>query len=94
MHRQSIINNGKGARQEETNRNALDQMETFCNRVAQRLDAMTFEERQQFLRLVVERITVEGERVKVATVIPADLGNGQLRNARRELVEPYERGRS
>lgn len=34
------------SRQEETSQNALDQMETFCNQVAQGLDAMTFEERR------------------------------------------------
>ena len=79
------------SKQEKSSRFALEQMETFCNRVAHGLDAMNIEERQQLLRLVVERVTVEGERVKVYTVIPADPGDGKLRNARGELVDPYER---
>ena len=79
------------ARQEETSRTALEHMDIFCNQVAQGLDAMNYEERQQLLRLVVERVTVEGDRVKVDTVIPTDPWNGQLRNARGEPAEPYER---
>ena len=77
----------QSAKQEESSRNCLDQMEAFCSRVAQRLDAMTFEERQQILRLLIERVTVEGDLVKVEAVIPTEPGNGQLRNARGELVE-------
>jgi hypothetical protein len=48
----------RGSRQQESSRIAPDQMETFCNRVAQGLDEMNFNERQQLLRLVVERVTV------------------------------------
>jgi len=55
--------------------------------VDQGLDYMTFEERQQFLRLVVESVTVAEGRIMVETVIP-QLSDGNLRNARSELVEP------
>ena len=76
------------ARQEDTSRKALEQLEAFCCQVAQGLEYMTFEERQQLLRLIVERITVENDRVKVETVIPTGQGDGQLRNLRGEPVEP------
>ena len=56
--------------------------------MAQGLEAMTFEERQQLLRLVVEGITVENGLVRVETVIPTGQDQDQLRYARRELVEP------
>ena len=49
---------------------------------------MTFEERQQLLRLVVERVTVEDERVTVETVIPTRGDDVKLRNRRSEPVEP------
>ena len=48
---------------------------------------MTFEERQEFLRLVVEGITVVDGTVRVETVIPTGPG-GKLRNGCSELVEP------
>ena len=51
---------------------ALDRMETFCNPVAQGLADMAFEKKLQLLRLVVERITVEGDLVKVESVIPTN----------------------
>ena len=80
------------ARQEDASRKALEQLEAFCCQVAQGLEYMTFEERQQLLRLIVERITVENGWVKVETVIPTGQGDGQLRNLRGEPVEPCERG--
>ena len=48
----------------------LDYLDSFCRRIAQGLDAMTFEERQQLLCLLVERITVKDGQVKIETVIP------------------------
>lgn len=74
--------------QVRTSRGALEQLESFCLQVTQGLDALTFEERQQLLRLVVERITVEDGRVRVETIIPAGRDDVKLRNLRRELVEP------
>ena len=61
-------------------------LEQFCHQVAQGLDALTFEERQQLLRLVVESITVGNGRVRVETVIPTRQDN--LLNLGGELVEP------
>jgi len=46
---------------------------------------LTFDERQQLLRLVIERITVENGVARTDTVIPPDLDN--LRNRYPELVE-------
>ncbi len=48
---------------------------------------MTFGERQQFLRLVVEGVTVAEGRITVEAVIPST-SDGKLRNVRGEPVEP------
>ena len=71
--------------QQQESRSALADLDRFCNQVTQGLDALTFEERQQLLRLVVERTTVENGRVLIETVIPT--GQGNLCNRRPELVE-------
>jgi len=73
--------------QEERSREALEHLEQFCHRVALGLETMTFEERQQLLRLVVERITMEDGRVCIETVIPTGGDDVQLRTRRPELVE-------
>ncbi|MFH1140405.1 MAG: recombinase family protein, partial [Chloroflexota bacterium] len=73
-------------RQELESRKALEHMERFCHQVSQGLDAMTFDERQQLLRLVVERITVEDGRVRIETVIPMG-EEGKLRTRHPEPVE-------
>ena len=65
-----------------------DETERFCNQVAKGLEAMTFEERQQLLRLVVERITVEDGRVRVETIITTGQDDVKLCKHRGELVEP------
>jgi site-specific DNA recombinase len=68
--------------QEQDNKRALEHLERFCNKVSQGLEAMTFEERQQLLRLVVERIMVEEGKVRIETVIPTDQDSDKLRNVR------------
>ena len=40
------------------------------------------------LRLVVERITIADDRIRVETVIPPGGDNVKLRSVRGELVEP------
>ena len=75
-------------RQDKDSHSALEHLERFCNQVAKGLEALTFEERQQLLRLVVERITVEDGRVKVETVIPTRQDDVKLCKQRGELVEP------
>ncbi len=54
-------------------RTALRQIETFCQSIALGLDALTFEEKQAVLQLLIERITVERPVVRIEAVIP--LGN-------------------
>jgi len=49
---------------------------------------MSFEERQELLRLVVDRITVEDETVRIETVIPQGDDYSQLRTRHGEPVEP------
>ena len=79
------------ARQELDARDALAHLQRFCDQVCRGLEAMTFDQRQQFLRLVVERVTVEDGTVRVDTIIPidgpADRDVGRLRTRRAELVE-------
>jgi site-specific DNA recombinase len=53
-------------------RDALERLESFCEAVAQGLDNLTFEEKQQLLRLLVERILVENSKVQVEAIIPLD----------------------
>jgi site-specific DNA recombinase len=79
--------------QEANEQQALARLGEFCSRVGQGLENMTFEERQQFLRLVVEAITVDQGRIKVEAVVPPEL-DGKLCNVRGELVEPHMSRRS
>ena len=72
--------------QEQHSRSALDHIDRFCRQVTQGLDALTFEEREQLLKLLVEKVTVEDGRARIETVIPT--GPENLRNPRGELVEP------
>ena len=74
-------------RQQQDSGRALEHLDRFCRQVATGLDAMNFEERQQLLRLVVERITVEDGRVRIETIIPTG-NDDKLRTRRGELVEP------
>ena len=79
---------------DKTSRNALDHLDQFCREISGGLDAMTFEERQQLLRLVVERITIEDGKIRIGAVIPNGYNDVKLHNARGELVEPCERRES
>ena len=51
---------------------ALERLETFCETMARGLGDLTFEEKQALLALVVERIVVEAEKVRVEAIIPVD----------------------
>ena len=64
---------------------ALAHLERFCHQVSKGLTSLTFDERQQLLRLVIERITVENGVARIDTVIPPDQYN--LRNRYPEPVE-------
>ena len=75
------------AKQEIDSRKAVEQLERFCSQVAVGLNSMTFEEKQELLRLVVERITFEANQVTIETVIPTRQNNDELRCARPEPVE-------
>ena len=74
-------------RQEQDSHTALEHLQVFCHRVAGGLDAMTFEERQRLLRLVVERITLKDGRVRIGTIIPTGGGDVRLRACHPKLVE-------
>jgi site-specific DNA recombinase len=53
-------------------KDALERLESFCETVAGGLGNLAFEEKQALLRLVVERIAVEGGKVRVEAIIPVD----------------------
>ena len=65
-------------RQKQDTQKALAHLERFCHQVSKGLTSLTFDERQQLLRLVIERITVENGVARIDTVIPPDQDN--LRN--------------
>ena len=46
---------------------ALAHLERFCHQVSKGLTALTFNERQKLLRLVIERITVENGVTRIDT---------------------------
>ena len=71
---------------EQHSRSASDHIDRFCRQVTQRLDALTFEERENLLKLLVEKVTVEDGRARIETVIPT--GPDKLRNPHGEPVEP------
>ena len=64
---------------------ALAHLERFCHQVSKGLTSLTFDERQQLLRLVIERISVENGVARIDAVIPPDQDN--LRNRYPETVE-------
>ena len=72
-------------RQKRDTQKALAHLEQFCHQVCQGLTPLTFDERQQPLHLVIERITVENGVARIDTVIPPDQDN--LRNRYPEPVE-------
>ena len=69
--------------QEATIQATLRHLEQFC---LKGLDALGFEERQQLLRLLVERITVKDGKVRIETVIPGGDDDVQLRTRRPESL--------
>ena len=72
-------------RQKQDTQKALARLERFYHQVSKGLTSLTFDERQQLLRLVTERITVENGVARIDTVIPPDQDN--LRNRHPEPVE-------
>ncbi|MCH7736263.1 MAG: recombinase zinc beta ribbon domain-containing protein [Chloroflexi bacterium] len=76
------------AEKEQGTERALEHLESFCLRIGEGLDDMSFEERQDLLRLVVDNITVENGTVRIDTIIPSGDDMGQLRTRRGKPVEP------
>ena len=72
-------------RQKQDTQKALARLEQFCHQVPKGLTSLTFDERQQLLRLVTERITVENGVARIDTVIPPDQDN-----FRNRYPEPLE----
>jgi site-specific DNA recombinase len=51
-------------------REGLAQLKAFCERANQGLEHLDFGERQKLLRMVVDRIDLEGQKVKIQAAIP------------------------
>ncbi|MFC1945095.1 recombinase family protein, partial [Chloroflexota bacterium] len=51
-------------------KDTLTKLEAFCEAVSRGLDNLTFVEKQELLRLVVERITIDTDKVRVEAIIP------------------------
>jgi site-specific DNA recombinase len=56
---------------------AVERLEAFCRRVNQGLEHLTFEEKQKLLRLLIDRIVIEGGKVQIHGIIPLD-GHGEV----------------
>jgi len=67
------------------------EFDSFLAEIAVGLEALTFEERQNVLRLIVEKITYENGKARVEIVIPAvaetDSTSAKLHN---RLPEPVK----
>ena len=72
-------------RQKQDTQKALAGLERFRHQVSKGLTSLTFDERQQLLRLVIEQLTVENGVARIDTMIPPDQDN--LRNRYPEPLE-------
>ena len=88
---------------QDSRKSALEHLERFCGEVADGLDALTFEEQQNLLRLVVERTVVKDRRVRIETVIPTDKQHTGLLSTRHpgldagpvsKIRQPFRNGQS
>ena len=60
-------------RQEQVQaQNTLARLEAFCQRLSQGLTWLTFGEKQKLLRLVVDRIVVDGQHIRIEGIIPVE----------------------
>ena len=72
-------------RQKQDTQKALARLKRFCHQVSKGLTSLTFDERQQLLRLVTEQITMENGVARIDTMIPPDQDN-----FRNRYPEPLE----
>jgi hypothetical protein len=76
--------------QEESRQDALEHLERLCTEVTSGICALTFEERHQLLRLVIERVVVKDDSVIVEMVIPSDGQRAGLLGTRHPCDVPRE----
>jgi len=69
-NRMAEAEQGEGQRLKD--QEAFAHLETFCETVSRGLYNLTFEEKQELLRLLVERITIKEGKVRVETIISMD----------------------
>jgi len=66
MRQHHLMENGKNNSGQAIRRSVID----YCEHAKQRLKSLTGEERQHFLRLLIDTIIFEGHQVKIRGVIP------------------------
>ena len=71
----ALLERIRGERAQATD--AVKRLEAFCQRVSQGLEHLAFEEKQKLLRLLIDRIVIEGEKVQIYGIIPLD-GYGEV----------------
>jgi site-specific DNA recombinase len=64
--REKLAEEGSSAKVLDVRSSAVD----YCRKVAARLKTLTTEERQRFLRLVIDQVVFEGNRVRIKGIIP------------------------
>src|SRR5258708_30154790 len=57
----------------------VQSIEAFCQRVQQGINEATFEEKRQFMELLIDRVVVTGEEVEIRYVIPTSSRSEQIR---------------
>ena len=55
-------------------------VKTYCDLVVNRLDNFNFEEKQKFLRLLLDKVVLGDEEVRIKGVIPVEAGEGMEGN--------------
>ncbi|GAH70405.1 unnamed protein product, partial [marine sediment metagenome] len=49
----------------------------FCGLVEERLESFGFQEKQKFLRLLIDKVSLEGDSVRIKGVIPVSPAMGK-----------------
>ena len=57
-------------REAERDSEVLNRLESFCQRVSVGMQGVTWGEKQKLLRLLIDRVVIDGQRVSILGVIP------------------------
>jgi site-specific DNA recombinase len=62
----------------------------YCQRAAERFKSFNLEERQRFLRLIIDRVFYEGDRVRIKAILP--LSEAGVESASNTFTDASEKG--